>query len=317
MNLDIKDKKILLILDTNARATNSQIAKQVGLSKQLTSFRIKRLEKNNIIKSYSAVIDHAKLGLKPFRVYLKLENTTLKKETEILNYLKLYAGWMASVLGNWDISFAIYSKDEYDFQEFWENFLKEFRYYIKESKISLITEFLNFEKSFIFPEQKNRKKIFILGKKSPQEKLDKIDVQIIKELSVNARIPILELSKKIKTTARIASYRIKELERKEIIKGYRSFLNINELNLKFYKVLIELKDSKQEDVEKIKSHLSNHPNVAYVSKAIGGSDFEPEVYFENTKKLIAFISQIKEKFPTNIKEISHMEYIKEHKLSYL
>jgi len=42
--LDLKDKKILYELDINSRQPNSEIAKKVGLSKQIVGLRIKKLE---------------------------------------------------------------------------------------------------------------------------------------------------------------------------------------------------------------------------------------------------------------------------------
>src|SRR3989338_458487 len=112
-DLDVKDKRILLALDMDARKPDSSIAKIVGLSKQLANYRIKRLEKQNIIQSYYAVIDHTKLGLQLYRIALKLENITKEKEQEILNYLKEHASWIVTVLGPWDIWMALYTKDEY------------------------------------------------------------------------------------------------------------------------------------------------------------------------------------------------------------
>ena len=49
IKLDVKDWKILTLLDENARYSNSQIAKKVGLSKPAVEYRLKRFEKNRII----------------------------------------------------------------------------------------------------------------------------------------------------------------------------------------------------------------------------------------------------------------------------
>jgi len=49
VKLDKKDKRILTMLDENARYSNSQIARKVGLSKPAVEYRLKRFEKNNII----------------------------------------------------------------------------------------------------------------------------------------------------------------------------------------------------------------------------------------------------------------------------
>ena len=49
IKLDLKDKKILTLLDEDSRYSNSQIAKKVGLSKPAVEYRLKRFERNKII----------------------------------------------------------------------------------------------------------------------------------------------------------------------------------------------------------------------------------------------------------------------------
>ena len=51
IKLDVKDKKILTLLDENSRLSNSQIAKKVGLSKPAVEYRLRRFEKNKIVFS--------------------------------------------------------------------------------------------------------------------------------------------------------------------------------------------------------------------------------------------------------------------------
>ena len=55
--LDKIDKKILNILQENGRITNAQLATEVGLSPPPMLERVKKLEKNGIIKKYVAILD--------------------------------------------------------------------------------------------------------------------------------------------------------------------------------------------------------------------------------------------------------------------
>ena len=314
--LDLKDRKLLLALDMDARASDSSIAKIVGLSKQLTNYRIKRLEKQEIVLSYYPVIDHTQLGLQLYRIALKLENLTKEKEQEMINYLKDHSAWMVSVLGNWDIWMAIYAKNEFEFMKFWNNFYEKYGAYIENRWISLMTKFLNFERSFIYPQKKNRDRKLIIGENPKILPLTTVDLTILKELTKNARQTSLELSKKINQTERVVRYRLQKLENQKIILGYRPFINTDLLGFKYYKLFIQLKDVTKQDLQKIKTYITQNPNVVYNTEALGGYDFEIEVQFSNSQELIQFISNLREAFPTNIKNINHMEYIKEYKISY-
>ena len=61
-NLDSIDRKILHILQSNARITIHEMADQIGLSASPVARRIKILEKNGLIKGYAAILDEGKLG---------------------------------------------------------------------------------------------------------------------------------------------------------------------------------------------------------------------------------------------------------------
>jgi DNA-binding Lrp family transcriptional regulator len=62
MELNETDKKILKSLLEDARFSSRQIAKNVGVSVGTVLSRIKKMEDIGIIKGYSAILDHEKLG---------------------------------------------------------------------------------------------------------------------------------------------------------------------------------------------------------------------------------------------------------------
>src|SRR5579872_1454560 len=61
--LDAIDRKILALLQEDARTANAEIARQVGLVPSAVLERIRRLEKQGVIESYSARINPKALGL--------------------------------------------------------------------------------------------------------------------------------------------------------------------------------------------------------------------------------------------------------------
>ena len=61
--IDATDKKILRILQANAKITNAQLSQEVGLSPAPTLERVKKLEKSGVIKSYHARLDEHCIGL--------------------------------------------------------------------------------------------------------------------------------------------------------------------------------------------------------------------------------------------------------------
>jgi len=62
MNLDKTDDRILKNLMIDARLSARQLALKLGISTVTVLSRIKKLEKEKIIKGYTALMDHEKLG---------------------------------------------------------------------------------------------------------------------------------------------------------------------------------------------------------------------------------------------------------------
>ena len=62
MELSTTDMKILTALLEDARYSSRQIAKNVGVSVGTVLSRIKKMEDEGLIKGYSVILDHEKLG---------------------------------------------------------------------------------------------------------------------------------------------------------------------------------------------------------------------------------------------------------------
>lgn len=62
MPIDEVDRKILRELLEDSRSSYRQVAKKVGVSTGTVVKRVKRLEEEGIIRKYSLLVDHEKLG---------------------------------------------------------------------------------------------------------------------------------------------------------------------------------------------------------------------------------------------------------------
>ena len=62
MHLDETDVRILKVLTVDARLSSRQIAKQCNVSIGTALSRIKKMENEGVIKAYTALLDHEKLG---------------------------------------------------------------------------------------------------------------------------------------------------------------------------------------------------------------------------------------------------------------
>ncbi len=61
--IDSKDREILSILQSDARASNADIARRIGMAQSATLERVRKLEERGLICGYHAHLDPSALGL--------------------------------------------------------------------------------------------------------------------------------------------------------------------------------------------------------------------------------------------------------------
>jgi|SRR5215813_5610684 len=87
-NIDEIDVRIIKQLLSDARLSYRKIAERIGVSAPTVLSRVQKLEKNRIIKSYSAVLDHEKLG---YDLTAMIEVTAVKgKITDVEKRISIF-----------------------------------------------------------------------------------------------------------------------------------------------------------------------------------------------------------------------------------
>lgn len=117
--IDKTDKKILKLLSNEARLTNIEISKKLGLSPEAIRKRISKLEKNKTINKFTIAIDLSKIGLDFYNIQLVFSKYDNKREKELFEHLKHHkkVSFIYKPLSNWDIEFGLAVKNSYEANE--------------------------------------------------------------------------------------------------------------------------------------------------------------------------------------------------------
>jgi Lrp/AsnC family leucine-responsive transcriptional regulator len=315
IKLDLKDKKILTLLDENTRFSNSQIAKKIKLSKPAVEYRIKRLEKNKIIFAYYTVIDVTKLGYSQYKIYFKFQDTTLEDEQKIIDYWikDKNSVWVAQIRGLWDLAVSILAKSNFEFGEILGRFMNSYSKFIL-GKDVLLTEYSPiYAREYLI---QTPKKEFIYGIPSKIYELDETDQKILKELSNNARINIIDLAEKTKLTRDIINYRLKKLTKEGIIFQYRCYLNLHNIGINHYKIIFRTKNFSEEHEKQIKEYVNKHKKATQFLKLIGSWDLEIEFETENEDELYKILTDLRKQFSSIIRDFDILRVTETYKYNY-
>ncbi|MBI2547702.1 MAG: Lrp/AsnC family transcriptional regulator [Candidatus Aenigmarchaeota archaeon] len=315
--IDLKDRKILFELDFDSRSSNTAIAKKVGSSKQGVDYRIRNLIKEKIILGFYPIIDNVKLGYIYCRVFLKLQNLTKDKEDKVIAELKneKRINWVLKAEGSYDILFACWMKNLEEFKRFIRELISKYSRYIKEEKESIGIRVVHYQYRFLLGTRGTKKLVF---EETPiRVEIAELDKRILKVLCENARAPLVEIANKLKISPKVLAYRIKKLEKDQIILGHRPLINHPLLGYTYYKILFHLMNVTKEEFETFRRYLENHPKVIYIVDEVGICDIDVEAMFESERDYFDFMKELKFKFPTLIKEYETLIGLETLKVNYL
>ena len=321
MEIDNIDKKIIYELDLNSRQSYKELGKKIRLNKNTVQYRIKRLEKNKIIKNYYTFIDTIKLVYITFRILIKFKNIPSQKEKEIIQYLKESneIGWLVSIEGSWDLTSLIWVKDHYEFEEFWNNFRNKFGEYILKKRISIFTKLNFYTRPYLIDKKKDTINPVVQYHKNENKKkidFDNKDIEILKLLAKNSRIELVKISQKLEMTINSVKYRMKKMEKNGIINAYKPMLDIKKLGYKYYKFQGNLKNKNEEVWNKVKTFCHTHPNILSLNEYINGDDLEINIQVKDKEELRKIIETIKIEFQDELIEFEISEFYKEHKFVF-
>ena len=317
MELDKKDRKILYELDFNARQTDSEIAKKVGLSREVVNYRINGLLEKGIIKNFLTILNHNALGYLAFRIFFKFRDVSTEKEEELVEFLQEKVAWLVRVRGNWSFNCMIFTTNVFAIESFLNEFKKKFQENLIDMRFSLITKMYHYRRAYLCNKEQDTSDYEVMGESMKTVDLDKIDLKILEALQNNARLSSIEIANKIAVSERVVRYRLKNLVNKKVILGFRSLLDMSKLGIYYYKIHFKLKDFSDENRKRIDTYAHYHPNIIYQTVTIGGPDLELEIQISSSRELYKILDKFTQEFSGVIDDYELLEYDKEYKLSYL
>ncbi|ACZ75319.1 transcriptional regulator, AsnC family [Dickeya parazeae Ech586] len=121
MKLSLTDIKILTLLQKDARITNQTLAEKIGMSSSPCWRKVRKLEEDDVIQGYRAILDRRKIGL-GVMVFVRItidnhsEAQACKFEREVTDLEEVVACY--SMGGDSDFLLQVVSRDLDSYAEF-------------------------------------------------------------------------------------------------------------------------------------------------------------------------------------------------------
>ena len=298
--MDNLDWKILEVLDWKARLPINQIAKLTRSNKDVVAYRIKKLQDEKIIKRYYPVLDMFKLGYHTLRLYLDLEELDEKEEQKIVDFLdkEVKAGLIFRMDYPYRYGIVVWTKSIFDIERIIIKIKGTLGKRLLRYNYTLFCTYKVYPKDYLFGKKIHERNYSL----QPQElgSYDRIDFLILHELAKNARLSTVQIAQNLTIPQTTVSHKIKNLEKKKIILGYRAEINFIKLGYTNYFLEIYLEDN--HNLAQIEAWANTQQNTVWLQRIIGTCDIEIEVEVKDRVELEALLNELRTRF-NNIRKI--------------
>ena len=121
--------------------------------------------------------------------------------------------------------------------------------------------------------------------------MDKLDSSIIEMLSKNARMPFIQIARKLRVSDSTIRKRVSNLENKEVIKKYSLVVDTNKIGFENVALVgVDVMPEKYLDVAK---KLTEFEGIKYAASTIGDHMFMLEVWAKNSDELKVLSDKLK------------------------
>ncbi|MGV8171873.1 MAG: Lrp/AsnC family transcriptional regulator [Candidatus Woesearchaeota archaeon] len=323
IKLDLIDRKILYLLALNSRLSYTALAKTLKTTREVIAYRIKRLEEEQFLEGFFTMIDTMRFGYQLNMIYVKLSNTA--NNADIISFLNTIpeVTRIKDCAGDYDLQVIFSTKTLEEFDSALEKLLNKLSSTIKDYTVLRIVEegYLGLN-LLLTPEERKGltvreakgsafQKEFDTAKKTEEViSIDDIDKKILNILKLDARIPIKDISKKIKLSPIAIDNRIKRLVKEKVILSMYPLFDISRMGYQWYKVFFQVRNVKKHEFVE---YLKQHDNVLWYVKLIGRWNYQFSVFAHDNIEFHKILNDIRARFPENIMSYDSLIIMNQHK----
>ncbi len=315
--VDMIDKKIMYLLCRNARFSNTAIAKALGLTREVVSYRIKKMQETGFLNGFLCQINPRKLGFLTHFIYLKLKTPTNEKEfvNELLKLNEITN--LKNQSGRFDLRIQTTTKSLDEFDALLKKILNQYHNTVQEYHVlnlldddylglELLLEPESIKKLSEFNEVKGstfHKDFSKQSKKSEVITLSELDQKIISVIKMNSRASLKEIAAATKSNFPMVKQRISKLITNGVILRFRSIPTLAHLGYQMYPVLFNMHHI---DDTKFITFIRQHPNISWYYKFVGNWNYQVNIVAKSNAEFHNVLNDIREEFQENINSFDVM-----------
>ncbi len=136
-------------------------------------------------------------------------------------------------------------------------------------------------------------------------KMDKLDLQILAELDTSARSSMKNIADSVSASREVVNYRIKNLEKRGVIRGYHALFNFSKMGYLIFRADIRFKNMSSETENKMEEFLENSKSASAIMKTENVWDMTVMYMTRDFSEFREEWDRFERRFKSNIMEKNH------------
>jgi len=317
--LDVKDKRLLEKYTDNARMPIGQLAKQIGVSREVAAYRLKRLKKFGIMPRIVARVDMTRFYSTAYIMYLrfsKLDENILRETAQFFKK-NPYVMWAASLGGEYDIGTSFLARTPHDLAEFMHSMEQTFGKNLQQYDLfPYETELKNTYRVFFTTKPLQLSEAVLQFTPPKNIELDEKDKLILYALSKDAELTNKQLGELAGLSEEAVRLRKRNYEKTGMIKGYRAIIDLQKIGLSAYYLFLKFENMNNALSKKIETYMQLNNNINYCAKIIGKFNVQACAWATSQTHYQAILQDLRNTFSDSLSEFRSQIIFTEHKHTY-
>ncbi|MBI4019739.1 MAG: Lrp/AsnC family transcriptional regulator [Candidatus Aenigmarchaeota archaeon] len=325
VELDVKDRRILYELSKNARFSLTNVAKRVGLSREVVTYRLEVLAKKGILTGFTTIVDVKRLGKLKHIVYLQLQHFDKEWEGQFIEKLVKDRDiiWIATCGGKWDVGLLIASNSLQEFDRTLGNITSLCGAYLNDYMILSEVRESYLGLGLLMEGMPPSKGYYIRDTASFQKELEspkpdmavftKKDLGILKMLVQDARIRIIDIAKSLGVSQQFVKSRIKALIRTGVIAGFMPMVSFYMQGYQWNMAFLRFANITEQEEARLVAYLKKHPNMLWYVKTLGRWNMELSIFSRDSSHYKEILNSLRTEFSGAIKDYESVMIFNQYK----
>jgi len=317
MNIDEKDKRILLELDRDGRASYASIAKRTRMAKETVRYRVEKLVKDGVIQKFLTVLNTPLIGKSHYQIFLRLQNADDQRRAGLMAFLEneRSVAWLAELEGNYDVGFILLVNDQTELQTFMRQIDEKHRSLIMRRSISVNLSGEFYPRDYLGAARKAARPL-AYRPAAKTVRLEETDEMICRLLSEDGRRSAVDMSAKLGLSADAVIQRMRRLVSLGVISGHTIVLDHTKTGMLHCKLLLRT-GGEAERLRGMLSTMTMNPRVTALIRVLAEWDYEVDIEVSSLDELKDFKMMLTDKYADVLRDYDVLRVVRMPKYTFM